>query len=197
MSSTVRQFAETKTALTKFQNISTPCYYNDEIVESLPLPLSCKNGVLEIELVDSDITNFVNNGDTPWTDNDYYTTSFGGVQVRMMSGPRLATELGDNFKTWLRNWAGVSSSAEVKVLANPVMIRVQSAGAGNDLDENEVFDGFSNSFSGEDFIGGDESNHYYSTWVFKTPLVVDIDNGYERPRLNTIFDLNIISPEFL
>ncbi len=190
MSSIVRQFAETKTGLTKFQNISTPCYFNNEAFESFPLPLSCKNGVLEIELVDSDIISFVNDGDAPWTDGAISSTSYAGLQVRIMSGPRLATELGENFKTWLRNWAGVSSSAPLKVLANPVMIRVQSAGAGEDVDENEVFDGNSNSFSGEDFIGGEESNHYYSTWVFKSPLVVDIDNGYERPRLNTIFDLN-------
>ena len=191
MSSIVRQYAVTKTGLTKFQNISTPCYYNNELDESLPLPLSCRSGLLEIELLDSDITDFVNNGDAPWTQDDFYSTSFGGLQVRMMSAPRLATELGPNFKTWLRNWAGVSSNAKVSILANPTMIRIQSAGAGNDLDENEVFDGFSNSFAGEDFIGGDESNHYYSTWVFKSPLVVDIDNGAERPRLNTIFDLDV------
>ena len=180
----------------KFDNISTASYYDDDLENKVPVPFIVQNGVLDITLTNSSVEDFVNNGTEP--DVDYDDTEY---QAKMMGGFSLVTSIGTNFNTYLRkriqsiDTLGAPYSGALTIVVNPVMTKVQLA------QPNQV-DGltFENVYGvndypprSDEYVGGGVSNNYYTSWVFYKPLTVRFVSsgsatGYKYITFSTHYD---------
>jgi hypothetical protein len=177
----------------KFDNISTPSYSDSDLGNSTPIPFTVQNGVLDIALTNSSVEDFVNNGNSPDDDTEY--------QAKMMGGFSLVTSIGTNFNTYLRNkidgidTLGGPYSGALTIVVNPVMTKVQLA------QPNEVTGlTFENVYGvndypprSDEYVGGNVSNNYYTSWVFYKPLTVRFVSsgsatGYKYITFSTHYD---------
>jgi hypothetical protein len=51
--------------LTKFQKITTPSYYDNDINITVPIPFSYVHGVVDIHIQDNVQSDLIDDGDTP------------------------------------------------------------------------------------------------------------------------------------
>jgi hypothetical protein len=176
----------------KFDNISTPSY-QEAGVGDIPIPFTATNGVLDIAITNSSIENFCNNGTEPETDVDF--------QAKQMGGRALITSLGPNFVTYLRrriqviDSLGSLYSGELAIYINPVMTKIQLAQPGQVLGlEFENVYGVNNyPPTSDEYVGGNVSNSYYTSWVFYKPLTVRFvssgsPTGYKYMTFSTHYD---------
>ena len=177
----------------KFDNISTSSYFDSSLDEDTPIPFTAKNGVLDIAITNSSVETFINDGNGPNDDTEF--------QVKQMGGRRLITSLGPNFTTYLRNRIqqidelGAMYSGELIIYINPVMSKVQLAQPGQvqGLTFENVYGVNNNPPTSDEYIGGDNSNNYFTAWVFYKPLTVrfvssDSPTGYKYMTFSTHYD---------
>jgi hypothetical protein len=184
MSSTLRTMA-TVPKDGKFDNISTLSYEDSAFPDGdggyyrLPIPFTVVNGVLDIALTNSSVENFVNNGINPiqFEGDSFDDTEY---QVKMMGGKRLVTAIGTNFNTYLRkriqgiDTLGSPYSGELVIVVNPVMTKVQLAQPGQvqGLTFENVYGVNEYPPTSDEYVGGNETNKYFTSWVFYKPLTV-------------------------
>lgn len=167
MSSVLRAFAVSGKD-SKFDNISTPSYFDDPLDNDIPIPFTIINGVLDIAITNSSVQDFINNGNTPADDTEY--------QAKQMGGRRLVTSIGPNFKTYLQrriqniDSLGALYSDELTIFVNGVMTKVQLAQPGQveGLTFENVYGVNDHPPSSDEFIGGNVSNKYFTSWVFSS-----------------------------
>ena len=199
MSSVLRSYAvPVGKSTNKFDNISTPCYNDSEFGEYVPVPFTYSNGVLDIQITNSSVNDFVNNGSNPnegeGGDDD---TEF---QAKMCGGVRLVTSLGDTLKTYLRNRIVNQEeideyTGDIVLYIQPTMTKVQLAQPNNvqGLTFENVYGVNDQPPSSDEYVGGDDANKYYTSWVFKTPMTIkytssNSSTGYRYMTFSTHYD---------
>ena len=177
----------------KFDNISTPCYFDSPLDYAVPIPFTVQSGVLDIAITNSSVEDFVNNGSSPDDDTEF--------QAKMMGGKRLITSIGSNFNTYLRKRIQAVDtlddpySGELVIVVNPVMTKVQLAQPGEvqGLTFENVYGVNDYPPTSDEYVGGGESNKYYTSWVFYKPLTVRFVSsgsatGYKYMTFSTHYD---------
>ena len=179
----------------KFDNISTPGYIDSSLGnQEVPIPFTVENGVLDIAITNSSVQTFVNNGTEPDDDSEY--------QAKQMGGRRLITSIGSNFNTYLRkriqdieDISGSAYAGELTIEVKPVMTKVQLAQPGNvsGLTFENVYGVNDVPPSSDEYVGGNETNKYYTSWVFYKPLTVRYvssasTTGYRYITFSTHYD---------
>jgi hypothetical protein len=192
MSSVLRAIASPLRG-SKFDNISTASYYDDDLDQRVPVPFSVQNGALDITLTNSDVEDFVNNGTSPNDDTRY--------QAKMMGGFSVVTSIGPNFNTYLRkriegnDGLGSPYSGPLVIVVNPVMTKVQMAQPNNvpGLEFENVYGINDQAPSSDEYVGGGVSNSYYTSWVFYRPITIRYvspasTTGYRYITFSTHYD---------
>jgi hypothetical protein len=194
MSSTLRYYNQIK-PLTKLESLSTPSYLDTTINGGggggtvVPIPFSYKNGVLDINIQDGVLGDLITTGILPEqiASNEYKAKEMGGTGTVFSIGP--------NLRTWLENVAsnpavfpGGSSLGRVEVQSGGVVTKAQLT-----LDFNTPtptppfaipvnnFAGATTTFSlrpdkptGDQYVYGTTTNNYFTSWIFKTPVVLKL-----------------------
>jgi hypothetical protein len=117
----------------------------------------------------------VTNGIPP--DDDNTESSF---QAKLMGGKKLITELGPTMITYLRNLIKNNESlldpytGEVFLYIKPTMTKIQIAQPRNvnALEKSQVYGINDQPPTSDEYVGGENSNNYYASWVFYSPLTV-------------------------
>ena len=179
MTSLLRSFATTHKLPTKFVDIITPSYDENIIVSNhyLPIPFTTTNGVLDINVnQSSDIQSFVNNGTTP---NESPNT-----QVKLMGGTVIISSLGPNMVSWVRKLIEVEESlggaytGPLNIYIKPVMTKIQCPVPSQQdgaLKDDDVWGITTEAPTSDDYIGGDSTNNFFTSFVFKTPLTIQYE----------------------
>jgi hypothetical protein len=106
--------------------------------------------------------------------------------VRILSGPVLATSLGPNFKAYIRSWRSnpgggnppIDAGSPIEIYVAPQLLRVQQAAFTNiTANSNASFKISTSAPAGDNYIAGDATTQYDSTYVFKTPLTFTTVEG--------------------
>jgi hypothetical protein len=176
MSSVLRSYAQIAKPPTKFFDILTGSYYEDQIVddENIPIPFTVTNAVLDINIAQStDVESFVNNGNSPDT-----AVIFQG---KVLGGATPVSSFGTNMETWLRkriqNIQGLGSpyDGRLTLYVRPLMVKIQLASQAygeTAMSDEAVYGETTEAPTSTEYIGGSPSNDYLSAWVFKTPMTV-------------------------
>lgn len=172
MSSFIRSKATVQTGLTRFHKPETPCY--DTLTLIKPFPFSYSNGVLDISYEGNNFKSRMVDisGVDPDDESD--------ISVRIIGAPHLATELGNNFKEYIRSWreATIDAGSAIEVYTPCQVIRVQEAARANvDASSSSAYKISTLAPASDNYIAGTESNNYLTTYVFKTPLTFTIVEG--------------------
>ncbi len=194
MSSLLRSFAVPVGKNTnKFDNISTPCYFDSDLDYDVPIPFTYSNGVLDINITNSSVQDFVNNGTSPDDDTEF--------QAKFCGGMRLVQSLGQNLTTYLRkrieSYEGISGEylGDIILYIKPTVTKVQLAQPGNvqGLTFENVYGVNDQPPTSDQYVGGDVLNKYYTSWVFKTPMTIkytssNSSTGYRYMTFSTHYD---------
>ena len=178
MSSVFRSFATTYKTTTKFFDIITPSYNDNVIVSNkiLPIPFTVANGVLDINVnQSSDILSFVNNGTIPVNDPD--------TQVKYMGGTAIVNSFGPNMVSWVRKLIenqeslGGAYTGPLNIYVKPVMTKIQCPAPSQRgaLGDGGVWGITTEAPSSDDYNGGDSTNNFFTSFVFKTPLTIQFE----------------------
>jgi hypothetical protein len=169
MTSVLREFAVRQQGLTRFVKPESPSYDQDGQV--LLFPFSFSNGVLDISYSGNTFkTTMV---DIPNQAPDDETDSI----VSIMSGPYLATSLGNNFKDYIRAWrdGSIDAGSPIEIYIAPQLLRVQQAAIANiDANSGASYKISTTAPASDTFPTGTVANDYLTTFVFKTPLTFTI-----------------------
>lgn len=172
MTSVLRTFAIRKEGLTRFVKPESPCY-NNGLLEVL-FPFSYTNGIL-------DITYDGNNFKAIMVDvPNQAPESESDTAVSILSGPYLATALGDNFKEYIRSWRAstIDAGSPIEIYIAPQLMRVQEAEYANiDANNGNSYKISTNAPASDTYPSGNVANDYQTTYVFKTPLTFTILEG--------------------
>jgi hypothetical protein len=179
----------------KFDNISTPSYYNEPIDKYMAIPFTVVNGVLDIAITNPAVQTFINDGALPNDDGE------NRFQSKQMGGRRLVTSLGPNFTTYLRNRITAIDnldpvySGEITIFVNPVMTKIQLAQPQEvqALEFERVYGVNDYPPTSDEFIGGGDSNNFFTSWVFHKPLTIrfvssESATGYKYMTFSTHYD---------
>jgi hypothetical protein len=171
MSSILRTTAVKKEGLTLFLKPESPTYNNG--VSNVLFPFSYSNGVLDISYSGNsfksimvDVVNMDPNSETE-------------TAVRITSGPYLVTSLGDHFKDYVRAWRDgtIDANSPISIHIMPQLLRVQEVSyADVSADSGDSWK-ISTEPPNSQYIVGDPSNLYQTTYIFKTPLTFTIVEG--------------------
>ena len=158
-----------KEGLTRFIKPESPTY-NDG-TNNVLFPFSYSNGLLDISYSGNTFkTTMV---DVPNQDPIAET----GVAVSIMSGPRLATQLGNNFKDYIRAWRDgtIDAGSPIEMYIRPQMLRVQEAQYVNiDANSGDPFKISTEPPASDTYPTGTVDNNYETKYIFKTPLTFTI-----------------------
>jgi hypothetical protein len=173
MSSVIRTLGQKKEGLTRFVKPESPSYNNGSDI--VLFPFSYSNQVLDITYEGNDFKSVMVDvtGQAP-VDND------ATVVVRILSGPVLATSLGPNFKAYIRSWrdSTIDAGSPIEIFVAPQLLRVQEGALANlDATSDYTFIVSNTPPSGDNYITGDATNQYNSTYIFKTPLTFTTIEG--------------------
>jgi hypothetical protein len=178
MTSVTRTIAVKKEGLTLFVKPDSPAYDNGP--RDVLFPFSYSNQVL-------DITYEGNNFESLMVDTTGRApTSEADTAIRILSGPYLATSLGENFKAYIRSWRSstIDAGSPIEINIAPQLLRVQEASYDN-IDVTSDGDSswkISTSVpASENYITGDATNNFKTTYIFKTPLTFTIiESGIKK-----------------
>lgn len=127
MTSVFRTKAQNLGLVSKYANISTPCYNDAVLDNNIPIPFNVQNGIININITNASVQSFINDGFSPNDDSEY--------QAKSMGGYRLATRIGANFETYLRNYINrrdsVTYTGPLNVFVPATMAKVQIAQPNN------------------------------------------------------------------
>jgi len=190
MSSVSRTFAQPD-ATTKFLPIRSVCYHDDDIGHTVLIPFSYSNGVLDIDVPTPSAQNMIDSGDT------YNAQGFNWRMVKACGGTGLVQELGPNFLTWMAALQGDDFNNPT-IQVRGVMTKVRQSVQGTNADYGSgplnakyaIVTSSQKPLNEEYIVAGDETNKYFTAWVFKSPLTIKFtrDNGdVQYVTLNTQF----------
>lgn len=195
MSSVIRVMDSHKfKASNKFDNLSTPCYYDNDLDENVPVPFTAVNGVLDIEKTNTSVENFIANGSSPDDDTEYQAKLLGGIRPIHTLGPNMLTYLRNRISNHEGDLSGAYTGA-IEIYVAPVMTKAQLAQPGNvqGLTFENIYGVNDNAPTSDEYVGGTDSNKYYASWVFKTPLTIKYRSltsttGYRYMTFSTHYD---------
>lgn len=184
MTSLLKSFPSLPYAPTKFYDILTGSYDDSYVIDantvSMPIPYTVANQTLDINTnidadsqKNNDILDYVNNGLAPNTGITF--------QGRLTGGSSLIFSLGPNMTTWLRNRIndieaiGSPFEGNLNLYIQPVMTKVQMVAqrqGDSPLNDESVYGVTTEAPTSTDYIGGDNLNNFFSTWIFKSPMTV-------------------------
>jgi hypothetical protein len=177
MTSIVRHFAQKQSGLTMFHKPDSPSYTNGD-GDVVLFPFVYSNGVLDISYEGNNFE--ASMVDTTGVAPDNETD----ISYSVLSGPKLVTSLGENFKAYIRAWrtATIDSGSPIEVYTQCQVMRVQQANNKN------ITATSGNSYvigtippSSDNYIAGAPINEYLVTYVFKTPLTfTTIEGGVKQ-----------------
>jgi hypothetical protein len=175
MSSVARTFGVKKEGVTRFVKPHSPSYAKSVNFDVL-FPFSYSNQVLDISYDGNNFKSImvdVNNVE-PRSETD--------IAIRILSGPSLATSLGDNFKAYVRSWRSgmIDADSPIEIVVAPQVLLVQEASYDNITasgDQDGSWKISTTRPSGEDYIVGDDTNKYKTAYIFKTPLTFTTVEG--------------------
>ena len=175
MSSASRTFAVTKEGLTRFLKPESPAYNN--LTRTVLFPFSYSNQVLDISYEGNNFKERMVDlsGNSPFSET--------ATALRIISGPRLVTSLGPNFKAYIRSWraATIDAGSPIEVYIAPQVVRVQEAEYANISADQEVDDEFwkisTSPPASDNYITGSVATEYDTTYIFKTPLTFTTVEG--------------------
>jgi len=196
MSSVTRVKGQNMGLVSKYANVSTPCYPNSDLGEDIPIPFTVQNGIIDIDINNASIQTFVDLG-TPITsslDDSYY-------QAKSMGGYRLANQIGTNFATYLRNFinatdiSGFAGPLNVYVAATTGKVQIAQPNDVSALEFENVFGVNDQPPVSDSFAGGDATLNYFTTFVFYSPLTIQYPStnsttGYKYITFTTHWDGN-------
>jgi hypothetical protein len=169
MSSAIRSHAVKKEALTRFVKPESPCYNNGN--DTVLFPFSYSNQVL-------DITYTGNNFKSRMVDDTNNSpSSETATTISILGGSYLVTSLGENFKAYVRAWRSgtIDAGSPIEVFVPAQLLRVQEAEVINVSSESgESWLLSTSAPSGDNYITGNDTNKYHTTFIFKTPLTFSI-----------------------
>lgn len=157
---------------TKFFEVQTLSYRDNEVDGDMPLPFSVTDGVLDIVVTNSDVQDFINNGNYNRSVNTKCTT---------MGGRTLVTAVGPNIKTWLDNYLSVDDVNSITLTIPSTMVKIQPRGT--DYSSDPLYHRTNTQFhdvlpSGDEYImGGNTASSFLSTWVFDSPMTLSYLSG--------------------
>ena len=158
-----------KEGLTRFVKPETPTYDNGTNI--VLFPFSYSNQVL-------DISYSGNNFKSVMVDNtNIDPNSESATSIRITSGPFLVTSLGENFKAYVRAWRSgtIDSNSPIQLVVAPQVLRVQEASIENvSSNNNDSWIISTSRPSCENYISGNDTTKYNTTYIFKTPLTFSI-----------------------
>jgi len=172
MSSAIRVPAVRKEALTRFIKPESATYYNG--TNNVLFPFSYSNQVLDITYAGNNFKSEMVDSLNQAPDNESTST------ISILGGLYLATALGPNFKAYIRAWrsGSIDAGSPIEVVIAPQLIRVQEAEIINvNSTDGDVWQISSTAPTGENYITGNTSNNYHTTYIFKTPLTFSIFEG--------------------
>jgi hypothetical protein len=115
----------------------------------------------------------------------------------------LLTSIGPNFNTYLQkriqdiDGLGSAYDGELMIVVHPLMTKVQLAQPGQvrGLTFENVYGVNNDPPTSDEYVGGNESNNYYTSWVFFKPLTVRFvstlsSTGYKYMTFSTHYDGN-------
>lgn len=193
MSSILRSKTVRKEGVTLFVKPDSPCYDDGTNVydgnDSVTLfPFSYTNQTLDITYDGNNFKERMVNVTNNAPDHEAVTS------IRILGGLYLATSLGANFKAYIRAWraGSIDAGSPIEVVVAPQLLRVQEVALAN---LNSISNAGSWSISSsvpksENYVTGDNSNQYKTTYIFKTPLTFSIIEGGVKKYLTfrTILD---------
>ena len=193
MSSITRVKAQNLGLVSKYANVSTPSYYNSNLGNNIPIPFVVQNGVIDIDINNSSVQTFVDDGNSPSSDSYY--------QAKSMGGYRLANQIGTNFATYLRNYinatdiSGYTGPLNVYVAATVGKVQIAQPNNVVALEFEDVFGVNDQAPVSDSFAGGDATLNYFTTYVFYSPLTIQYPStnsstGYKYITFTTHWDGN-------
>lgn len=197
MSSVLSYYNKPVSVPSKYTNISTPSYFDNSVGggQDIPIPFVVVNQTLDINITNSEVQTFIANGNSPNDESEY--------QAQLMGGKTLVTELGANFIAYLNNLIqnndslGSPYSGPLVVYVNPVMTKAQIAQPGNvnALQFENVYGVNDQPPTSDNYVGGDFSNNYFTSYVFYSPLTIRYESsasttGYRYITFTTHYDGN-------
>ena len=193
MSSVTRVKGQNMGLVSKYANVSTPCYPNSDLGEDIPIPFTVQNGIIDIDINNASVQTFVDNGNQPG-DDSYY-------QAKSMGGYRLANRIGTNFATYLRNYinatdiSGFAGPLNVYVAATTGKVQIAQPNDVSALEFENVFGVNDQPPVSDSFAGGDATLNYFTTFVFYSPLTIQYPStnsatGYKYITFTTHWDGN-------
>ena len=168
MSSVLRSIGVTKDTPLKFNGFSGPFYYDSEL-GYMPFPFTYANGVLDIALIDNFEANMIDDtGNIPQIGDNVDTRL-----LRLMGGSGLVKSLGPNFIRYIKAWRSstIDAGSSVGIQVPAVMTKIQSTSV-DELSTDECFGISSVPPSSDNYVTGNETNNFRTTWIFKTPLTI-------------------------
>jgi hypothetical protein len=177
MSSALRTMVVKKEGLTRFIKPESPAYDIGE-GDYILFPFSYSNGVLDISFEGNDFESIM---------VDNLNVGPGGetqTAVSILSGPYLATSLGDNFKAYIRAWRDgtIDAGSPINVYIAPQLLKVQEADYANiDANSGDPYKISTTPPVSDYYTAGDATNKYQTKYVFKTPLTFTIiEDGVKK-----------------
>jgi len=168
MSSIVRQYAQTKTALTKFTLVDGPSYNSSSLGRDILFPFTWNNGTLDINLIDDFQERMIDiSGMSPSDECDF--------AVRQMGGPRVVRAIGNNFKNYIRSWreGTIDDNSPIDVYIQGVVMKVQMVNP-IDLNDSGVARVSTEAPTSNNYTVGGPSNKYRTSYCFQQPLTLRI-----------------------
>jgi hypothetical protein len=159
----LRSFAVPVRLPVKFHDIETPCYSDSDIGRTIPFPFSFKNGILDIDYIDSFEADMVTTTGIP-------PSTEPGVIIQLFGGERLVQTLGPHFVEYIRAWRSTDSGTPVSIYSNGTVQKIQYNF--NTFTRDSVYEVTTEPPSGDNYTIGNSTNKFRSTWVFKAPLTI-------------------------
>jgi hypothetical protein len=198
MSSNIRQFIQNITGITKFHKIESPCYYDSDLDEDILFPFVFSNSTL-------DITYEGNNFKSRMIDvSEREPESESRTMVEIIGGPYLVQSIGDNFKEYIRSWRMkfYVPNTPIELYIKPQILRVKQADIINLRSSASTSVRITDTPPINDtFTMGSDINNYFSSFIFKTPMVLSIqefvpDKDTEEPTPTTSIRYIIFKSDF-
>lgn len=193
MTSITRFLATRKELPVKFTGISGP-WYTDSVAQQrqlYPFTVS-KHGVLDLNIDYDDFSTWFNIGNPPLS-----TGVNGYAAAKLLGGQQLITGIGPNFKQYIRNWytfesptidGGTSGDSPIEIYVNPVMTKVQICKESMVDTDDTPYTNSTEAPSGDNYIFGNTSDQFKTSWIFKSPLTFTYLSGGQT-RYVTMYSL--------
>lgn len=177
MTSVLRSISQKKDALTRFVKIESVSF-SDPGKGDILFPFKYTNGVLDISYDGNNFKSIMVD-----TLNSAPSDSETDVAYRLMGGLYLVTSLGSNFKEYVRAWRDgtIDVDSPIEVHLPSQITRVQEADNRHLEDDVDSYLISVNPPSDDNYITGDATNDFNTTFVFKTPLTFTIvESGVKK-----------------